>query len=188
MGAGRDDVLLEGRASETQLRARPPGRGLDQYAILAFATHGLVTGNLENTLAEPALALTPPTKATATDDGLLTASEVAQLRLNADWVILSACNSAAGGGAEAEGLTGLARSFLLAGSQAVLVSHWRVRDDVAPRITGRTIELMKMKGYTRARGLQQAMRELMGDTSLDGTTRSFANPSAWAAFALVGVD
>ena len=62
---------------------------------LLFPPHGLIAGELIG-LAEPALVLTPPIEASELDDGLLTASEVAQLKLNADWVILSACNTAAG--------------------------------------------------------------------------------------------
>src|SRR5262249_46543205 len=71
---------------------------LDQYRIVYFATHGLVSGDLEQFAkgkAEPALAFTIPAKPTDFDDGLLTASEIAQLKLNADWVVLSACNTAA---------------------------------------------------------------------------------------------
>jgi CHAT domain-containing protein len=188
LGGGPEDVLLGSDASEAKLTTRPASRELNRYAILAFATHGLVTGNLANTLAEPALALTPPLAAGGLDDGLLTASEASLLRLNAEWVLLSACNSAAGGSADAEGLTGLARAFLLAGARAVLVSHWRVRDDVAPQITGRTIALMHSAGLTRGKALQQAMRELMMNQRLDATASPFATPSAWAAFALVGID
>lgn len=187
LGGGPEDILLGPEASESKLGARPPTRGLNNYQILAFATHGLVTGNLGNTLAEPALALTPPSLPSQSDDGLLTGSEAALLRLDADWVLLSACNSAAGGGANAQGLTGLARAFLLAGARAVLVSHWRVRDDAAPRITGRTIQLMQ-GGLSRGKALQQSMRELMLDSSLDATGSSFATPSAWAPFTLVGLD
>lgn len=188
LGGGPDDVLLGPDASESRLGARPPMHGLERYAILAFATHGLVTGNLANTLAEPALALAPPSVATLSDDGLLTASEASLLRLRADWVLLSACNSAAGGAPDADGLTGLARAFLLAGARAVLVSHWRVRDDAAPRITGTTIRLMHSGGMTRGQALQRSMHDLMMDDSLDGSGSSFAAPSAWAAFTLVGVD
>jgi CHAT domain-containing protein len=81
------------------------GVNLSNYRVITFATHGLVAGDLTN--AEPALVLTPPETGTELDDGLLTSSEVAQLKLNADLVILSACNTAAGDGTEgAEGLSG----------------------------------------------------------------------------------
>ena len=65
---------------------------LANYRIVYFATHGLVAGDVKG-VAEPSLVLTLPAKPTADDDGLLKASEVAQLKLNADWVVLSACNT-----------------------------------------------------------------------------------------------
>ncbi len=82
-----------------------------------FATHGLVAGQIRGA-AEPALVLTPPAVASAADDGLLTASEIARfLKLDADWVILSACNTAAGDSPGAEGLSGLAKAFFYAGAR-----------------------------------------------------------------------
>ena len=87
------------------------------YAILHFATHGALSGQVEGS-AEPGLVLTPPPKDTSDlqalwrGDGLLTASEIANLRLDADWVILSACNTAGPQGEGAEALSGLARVLL----------------------------------------------------------------------------
>ena len=93
--------------------------------MVYFATHGLVAGDVKG-LAEPSLALTIPRAPSDTDDGLLTASEIAQLKLNADWVVLSACNTIAGDKPGAEALSGLARAFFYAGARALLVSHWAV--------------------------------------------------------------
>src|SRR5205823_5538402 len=93
LGAGDEDLLLGKRASEPVLRERP----LDRYRVIQFATHGLVSGDLPG-LAEPALVLTPPKEASPENDGLLTASKVATLKLNAKWVVLSACNTAADDG------------------------------------------------------------------------------------------
>jgi hypothetical protein len=121
LGAPPDAVYLREAATETRLKSMP----LSDYRIIEFATHGLVAGDLSG-LAEPALVLTPPDVPTDTDDGLLTASEIAALKLNADWVVLSACNTAAGGGEGAEALSGLARAFFYAGARALLVSHWAV--------------------------------------------------------------
>ena len=74
-------------------------------------------------LSEAGLVLTPPEKSNEQDDGFQTASEVAQLKLNADWVILSACDTASSDGTPgAEGLSGLAKAFFFAGSRALLVS------------------------------------------------------------------
>ena len=93
-------------------------------------------------LGEPASALTLPAEPTDLDDGLLTASEVAQLKLNADWVVLSACNTAAGDTVGAEGLSGLAKAFFYAGSRALLVSHWAVDSRAAVRLTTGTFNMI----------------------------------------------
>ena len=88
-----------------------------KYRMLHFATHGTPAGQLKGT-REPGLILTPPATATAVDDGYLSGSEIAGLKLDADWVILSACNSAGGGGdgEAADALSGLARVFFYAGA------------------------------------------------------------------------
>src|SRR5690606_391323 len=92
---------------------------LRPFRVLAFATHGLVEGDVAG-LAEPALGRTPPGTASAEDDGLLTASEIARLRLDADWVILSACNTAAPSGVAQTTFSGLARAFVQAGARSLL--------------------------------------------------------------------
>ena len=119
---------------------------LEKYRIIHFATHGLVAGDIssaDGTLGEPALVLTPPATASAQDDGLLKVSDIVNLKLNADWVILSACNTAAGQQAGGEALSGLASGFLYAGARALLASHWSVSSDAAVRLTtgalGRTV-------------------------------------------------
>ena len=126
--------MLGADANETRLRDLDQSGVLAQARIMHFATHGLVTGEIGG-LAEPALVLTPPAEATAADDGLLTASEVSSLHLDADWVILSACNTAAGESGNAEALSGLARSFFYAGARALLVSHWPVNSEAAVALT-----------------------------------------------------
>jgi CHAT domain-containing protein len=98
-----------------------------------FATHGLLAGESEAILkakAEPGLILTPPKDGTPPseleeDDGLLTASEVAQLELDADWIVLSACNTAAGDKGDAEALSGLARAFGACAASVALVCDFR---------------------------------------------------------------
>ncbi|MGY4456062.1 CHAT domain-containing protein [Bradyrhizobium sp. LB13.1] len=115
VGAAEADIHLGRDASETTLKRA----ALAQYGIIYFATHGLVAGDIKG-LGEPSLALSIPDQPTELDDGLLTASEVAQLKLNADWVVLSACNTIAGDKPGAEALSGLARSFFYAGARALL--------------------------------------------------------------------
>ncbi len=172
------DLRLGLSATETQVKQTD----LSQYRIVYFATHGLIAGEVKG-LAEPALALTPPQKATALDDGLLTASEVAQLRLNADWVVLAACNTASGDTPGAEALSGLARAFFYAGARALLVSHWRVGSEAAAKLTTSTFEIQQSRvKIGRAEALQRAMLAYM-DNKQDGWA---AYPAFWAPFSVVG--
>ncbi|WP_226779245.1 CHAT domain-containing protein [Oceaniglobus trochenteri] len=166
-------------ATETAVRAAP----LAQTDVIAFATHGLLSGDLRG-LGEPALVLTPPDTARPGDDGLLTASEIAALDIPAEWVILSACNTAGSDGRpDAEGLSGLARAFLFAGARSLIVSHWPVRDDAAARLTTDTFtRLADHRARGRAEALQGAMQAMLDDTS----DPSLAHPAAWAPFVLVG--
>ena len=136
---------------------------LADYRIVYFATHGLVAGDVKG-LAEPSLALSIPEQPSELDDGLLTASEVAQLKLNADWVVLSACNTIAGDKPGAEALSGLARSFFYAGARALLVSHWAVDSEAATRLTTSTFDRLKSDPKIgRAEALRQAMLGYLGD-------------------------
>jgi tetratricopeptide (TPR) repeat protein/CHAT domain-containing protein len=185
--ADRRAIRLDASAKETDLKALNAEGKLARYRIVHFATHGLLAGDVEAVArrhGEPALVMTPPDRPQdADDDGLLTASEVALLKLNAEWVVLSACNTAASDAPSAEALSGLARAFFYAGARALLVSHWPVYSDAAVRLTTRAFaELDRKPGATRAEALQRAMVELMNDPS----QASNAHPAVWAPFALVG--
>jgi CHAT domain-containing protein len=180
LGVGDANVRLGAAATEAAVKEAD----LSSTDVLAFATHGLLSGDLKG-LAEPALVLTPPEFATPTDDGLLTASEVAELKLSADWVILSACNTAGSDGRpDAEGLSGLARAFLYAGARAILVSHWPVRDDAAARLTTGTLAALRAGGSKLRRS--EALRQTMLSVMQDESDPSLAHPSAWAPFIIVG--
>ena len=175
-------LFLAGRASE------PTVRSVDLNAqVIAFATHGLLAGEIGGT-AEPGLVLTPPAQASSDDDGYLSMSEIAGLKVDADWVILSACNTAAGDSSEgASGLSGLARAFFYAGARNLLASYWPVRDDVSARLTVRTVEIARADPeLTRAQAFQRAMREIRNDASADSDTDTWAHPNAWAPFVFVG--
>ncbi len=154
---------------------------LTRYRNLAFATHGLMAGDFKG-LAEPALVLTPPEKGSELDDGLLTAGEISQLKLDADWVVLSACNTAAPDGTPgAEGLSGLARAFFYAGARSLLVSHWAVSSDAAVALTTRMFD-ESAKGASKAEALRRSMLALMARTDKP----YFAHPALWAPFVIVG--
>ena len=184
-GAGADSVYLGARATEAKVAALSQQGLLAKARVVHFATHGLVAGEVQEiaraSKAEPALLLTPPQTASEEDDGLLTASEVAALKLDADWVILSACNTAAGGEKGGEALSGLARAFFYAGARALLVSHWYV-DSAA------TVELVtgafNALAADPAIGRSEAMRRAIASLIAQGG-RS-AHPAVWAPFAVVG--
>jgi CHAT domain-containing protein len=188
--AAASDFVLQVKATEAELRRRNQDRSLQQAEVIAFATHGLIAGDLQDTLTEPALVLTPPVlkpneKPAAANDGLLTASEAAGLTLNADWVILSACNTASGMDGNAEGLTGLARAFLFAGARSLLVSHYPILDKSAMMLTTAAVANARDKRLRRPEALRAAMAKLLADTSRDAAGVSFAHPSAWAPFAII---
>ena len=180
-------IRLAGAATETDIKALSQSGRLARYRVLHFATHGLLSGDVEKMAqrqGEPALVLTPPDKPVDDgDDGLLMASEVAALKLNADWVVLSACNTAAGDQIGAQALSGLARAFFYAGGRALLVSHWPVYSDAAVRLTtGAFAELERHPEDGRAQALQKSMIALMEHRSQADN----AHPAVWAPFIVVG--
>jgi CHAT domain-containing protein/Tfp pilus assembly protein PilF len=178
LGVSASDIHLGADASETTVKHAP----LADYSIIYFATHGLVAGDVKG-LAEPSLALSMPEHPSELDDGLLTSSEVAQLKLNADWVVLSACNTIAGDKPGAEALSGLARSFFYAGARALLVSHWAVSSEAATRLATSTFDRLKADPKMgRAEALRQAMLGYLNDKS---SPRN-AYPALWGPFALIG--
>lgn len=179
LGAGEADLYLGIDATEAAVKSAD----LSRTRVLSFATHGVVAGSFE-AVGQPGLVLTPPVAATPQDDGLLTAGEVALLRLNAEAVILSACNTAAPDGTPgAEGLSGLAKAFLYAGAKSMLVSHWPV--DSAATVT-------LMTGVFEAResdpdiGLAEALRRARLSMIEKGARPALAHPFYWSPFVLVG--
>lgn len=185
-GASEDAIYLGARATEGKVKELSENGALSNARVVHFATHGLLAGEtrwMAPTRAEPALILTPPERATIRDDGLLTASEIAQLRLDADWVVLSACNTAAAAedGDDAEALSGLARAFFYAGARALLVSHWAVNSEATVKlISGTFTELATNPQRGRAEALRRSMLGLIADGE------GYAHPSIWAPFVVVG--
>ncbi len=175
-GSGISTILTGDDATEMAVRKLD----LASYSVIAFATHGLVSGEL-NGLLEPALVFTPPDQTTPENDGLLTATEISQMTIPADWVILSACNSGGGRNNSAPTYSGLARAFRLAGARSLLLSHWEVRDDAAAMLTINTVR-NATGGMGRAEALRQAQLQLIDDRIIPGA----AHPAIWAPFILIG--
>ena len=182
-----EDVFLGSKANEENVNSTD----LSKYKVVAFATHGLTPGDL-NGLAQPALALSAPEVSGTGGDGILTMEEVLGLRLDADWVVLSACNTAAGDGAGAGAFTGLGRAFFFAGTRSVLLSNWPVQSSSAKELT---TDLFRRQAedarLTRAEALRRAMLAMIdgGGFADPGTGKiifSYAHPIFWAPFSLVG--
>jgi CHAT domain-containing protein len=180
------DVLLGVKANEKAVRSMR----LDDRRVVMFATHGLVPGELDG-LTQPALALSSPTIPGVEGDGLLTVEKILGLKLDADWVVLSACNTAAGEGGSAEAVSGLGRAFFYAGARALLVTHWPVETTSARALT---TDLFRRQAAAASLSRASALREAMLDMITKGERAddngrplfAYAHPMFWAPFALVG--
>ncbi len=176
------DIILGADATETRVKREE----LHQFRIVYFATHGLLAGDVADFAklnAEPALVLSLPEKPTEFDDGLLTASEVAQLKLNAEWVVLSACNTASGEKPGAAPLSGLARAFFYAGGRSLLVSNWEVETTSAVALmVGTFAAFAADPKLSHGEALQKSMLAMIDDTRHP----EWADPKYWAPFVVVG--
>jgi CHAT domain-containing protein len=181
------DVFLGARANEENVKTTD----LASYRIVAFATHGLVPGDLDG-LTQPALALSAPDVTGGEGDGLLTMDEILSLRMNADWVVLSACNTASGQGLGAEAVSGLGRAFFYAGARALLVSNWPVETTSASALTTHLFRHQQdSPGVSRAAALQKTLNWLIDhgtfvDAASGQVVFSYAHPIFWAPFTLIG--
>lgn len=171
------DLKLGAQATRQSVLDSSKSGTLSDRRVVVFATHGLLAGDLPY-LNQPALAMA------ATSDPaqspLLTLEDVLGLKLNADWVVLSACNTAGADGRAEEALSGLARGFFYAGSRSLLVTHWAVESQSAMQLTTRTFDAyIHNAKLSRAQALRQSMLQVMQNPQ-------FAHPTYWAPYALVG--
>jgi len=178
LGADPGSILTGAAASEANLRRQPLG----EYNVLYFATHGLLPGELRCG-AEPGLALSPPAGGSSSteDDGFLDSSEIAGLQLNADLVVLSACNTAAGGGRlGGQSLSGLADAFFHAGARTLVASHWQVPSAATAQLMTSFFDKV---GPKLSKGLADSLRA--AQLGLAGQAQT-AHPFYWAAFTILG--
>jgi TPR repeat protein/CHAT domain-containing protein len=175
----KSDLFLGVDATEANVRSID----LTKYDVIAFATHALVSNEIDN-LYEPALVLTPVDDNIASNDGLLSTKEVAKLNLDAEIVVLSACNTASSiDESSAEGLTGLANSFFSAGAKSLLVSYWSVISESAVDITTRIF-----KPSNEGRSYAHKHRSAVLDLLQNSKDTYKLHPSYWAPFAVIGVN
>jgi CHAT domain-containing protein len=177
-------ILTRDQFTDTGLAARGD---LDQYRIIHFATHGVVTARAAKCAAQPALLTSFGGNGS---DGLLTFKDIFDLHLDADLVILSACDTAGKASAAATAqaglgtggdvaLDGLVRAFVGAGARLVVASHWPVPDDF--NATQRLISglFSAPPGTPTVTALRLSQRQLMDDVNT-------SHPFYWSAFAAVG--
>jgi CHAT domain-containing protein len=187
LGANAEtNLFLGSRATESEVRRLNASGRLGQAKVIAFATHGLLAGEVQG-ITQPALVLTPPAVPTEEDDGLLSMEDVLQLRLpQTEWVILSACNTAGDNGS-GESLTGLARAFFFAGARSLLVSQWSVDDRATMVLMEEIFQRYGRSPLLPPSGaLQAGMLALLDHAVKDPNRRYFAHPYAWAPFMVVG--
>ena len=156
--------------------------------MIHFATHALVAREtaIYTDMTEPALVFTPPQVASEEDDGLLTSSEITSLKLNADWVILSACNTADGKSRALKLCQGSPGRFsFYAGAKSLLVSNWYLDTKAAVQLTTRTVQGMEQEKATLpAQALRRAMLEFVDNPkNVDDPY-----PGVWAPFIVVGLS
>jgi CHAT domain-containing protein len=181
-GAPADAVLLGPAFTAAAMR----NQRLDQYRVLHFATHALMSGEL-NCLREPSMLVSTPAGAADAGAAFVAASALLELRLDADLVVLSACNTGTTGGAAlgGEGLSALARASFFAGARGVLATHWLLNDAAAARMV---TELMRRQGGGdggSAAALQHAQLDIL-DRAGGELPANWAHPYFWAPFALLG--
>jgi CHAT domain-containing protein len=171
------DVILGAQATRQSVLSSSNSGVLGNKKVVVFATHGLLAGDLPN-LNQPALAMAG--NSNPNESPLLTLEDVLSLKLNADWVVLSACNTAGADGKAEEALSGLARGFFFAGSRSLLVTHWSVESESAMQLTTHTFAAYeKDPTIRRAEALRQAMLSTM-------KIPAYSHPAYWAPYALVG--
>ncbi len=181
------DVFLGKRATEQKIKTMD----LSNRRVIVFATHALVPGDLDG-LSQPALAFCSPEVTGENEDGLLTLGEILTIKLNADWVMLSACNTGAAEGTGAEAVSGLGRAFFYAGTRAILASMWSVETTSAQKLTTGIFRYQKEdKNISRARAHQKSMLALIDskgfiDINTGKIVASYAHPFFWAPFIVVG--
>ena len=158
--ANRDSVLTQ---------------GLSQYRFVHFATHGVVdTRHPERS----GLILSLVNKRGRKEDGYLRLGDIYKLKLSADLVVLSSCDSALGKDLESEGIIGLPRGFLYAGAKSVIATLWKVNDEATARLMSGLYARMR-RGESPSSALRGAQLEMVH-------SEQWSNPYYWGAFALQG--
>ncbi len=168
---------LADQAREVVVKSLNKTGELKRASIIHFATHALLASEIEG-IDEPGIVLSPAVEGSSPqDDGFLSASEISNLTIGADLVVLSACNTGGGFARNGAALSGLARSFFLAGAKTLLVSHWASNSDASVEIVSATAQFAKEKRIG-AGSLRLAKLAYIENHE--------AHPYFWSQFFLIG--
>lgn len=177
-----DDINLRNRASVERVHELD----LSKYRILHFATHALANDEI-NYATQPALILSQA-GVQGKAPGFLQFNDILQLKLDADLVVLSACDTGLGKLREGEGIVGLTRAFFYAGAASIVSSLWKVEDQSTSLLMEGFYRRLK-QGQSKSEALRQAKLELLQskvNLKASGTRESLASPFYWAPFVLIG--
>ena len=166
-------VLVGARAEEKSFKTLTP-----EYATIHVASHGL----LDNRDPLSSYLLLAGTEGDGENDGLLTAREIIDLRLNADLAVLSACETASGRISPGEGVISMSWAFLVAGARSVVVSQWRVNSGSTSQLMKNFYQAMARQNDLHSRDKSQALRDASLQLLKD---RRYRHPFYWAGFVLV---
>jgi CHAT domain-containing protein len=177
LAAPGESIIAGDRATRERVLDLNKSDQLKAYQYLLFATHAVLPSEIKG-LTQPAIVLAHPERG----DGLLTMADVFGLSLDADFVTLSACNTGVPAAeSSGEGISGLTRAFLYAGTPAISVTLWEVDDAAAPQITPPFFAGMHSVKLTAAESLRQAKLAM-----LRSPQARFRHPYAWGPGVIFG--
>jgi CHAT domain-containing protein len=180
LGAGPGAIVLGD--SFTKARLQKPD--LDQRRIVVLATHALLPEDLK-CQPGPSIVVSVPANAPNANAGLLSPGDIEKLKLDADLIVLSACNTAGPGAKTGESLSGLARAFFRAGARGVMVTHWSIASDAALALMINTFSTGRAVTDT-AQALRLAQLQMIDTAGTGNNPIELSYPNYWAAFALIG--
>ncbi|MGP6192099.1 MAG: CHAT domain-containing protein [Vulcanimicrobiaceae bacterium] len=178
LGASQQSLIVGDDASRARVLALNDAKQLQAYQYLVFATHAVLPNEVEG-VTQPAIVLAHPDPRKG--DGFLTMADVFGLALNADFVALSACDTGVATQGGGDGISGLTRAFLYAGTPAISVTLWEVDDEAAPQLTPPFFAGMHAGKLTPAEALRAAKRAMIASPS-----PGLHHPYAWAPAVIFG--
>jgi len=180
LGSGPNAIVLGEAFTKTRLE-KPD---LDQRRIVVLATHALLPEDLK-CQPGPSIVVSVPANAPNANSGLLAPADIERLKLDADLIVLSACNTAGPSAKTGESLSGLARAFFRAGARGVMVTHWSIASGAAVPLMINTFPASH-PALDTAQALRQAQLQMIDTAGTGNYPIELSYPNYWAAFALIG--